>query len=215
MITLYSYWRSTAAYRVRIALNLKGLDYRIKPVHLVRDGGEQHSPGYMAVNPQQLVPTLEVDGETISQSLAIMEWLEERHAEPALLPEDPIARARARQIALIVACEMHPLNNLRVLQYLQGPLGIDDAAKRNWYQHWVTEGFASVEGLLRQRAVPADYCVSAEPTIADICVVAQVFNAERFACNMAPFLLIRGISERCLALPAFDRARPENQPDAV
>jgi len=214
VITLYSYWRSTAAYRVRIALNMKDLQYRTKAVHLVRDGGEQHGRDYTVINPQRLVPSLDLDGEYYGQSLAIMELLEERFPEPPLLPADPAARARARQIAQMIACDIHPLNNLRVLKYLTGPLGVDAEAKNNWYQHWVAEGFASIESCLRQRGQVTDYCVSDTPGLADICLVAQVYNAERFACDLRPYPLIRDINARCLQQEAFDCARPEKQPDA-
>lgn len=215
MITLYSYWRSTAAYRVRIALNLKQIDYRIQPVHLVRDGGEQHSESYRARNPQELVPTLDYKGDIYTQSLAIIELLEEKHAEPPLLPAYPTLRAKARQMAQLIACDVHPLNNLRVLQYLENQLHVDSEARKQWVRHWIEQGFSALETLLSDRDIDIPYSVTDEPGMADICLVAQAYNARRFEVDLAPYPTIVEIEQRCLQLEAFDRARPENQPDAA
>lgn len=215
MLTLYSYWRSSAAYRVRIALNLKGLAYRQVPVHLVQDGGQQRAADYRALNPQQLVPLLvdEVNGGArIAQSLAILEYLEEVFPVPAILPGDPLERAQVRALALHIACEIHPLNNLRVLQYLSGELGVDDAAKDAWYRHWVATGLAAVEQGLD--AFGERFSLGNRPGYLEACLVPQVYNARRFDCDLAPFPRIRQLTERCEALEAFRNAAPEVQPDA-
>lgn len=214
MITLYDYWRSSAAYRVRIALNLKGLAYHSVPVNLRT--GEEGLPGYRAVNPQGLVPTLVDDeGSPLTQSLAIIEYLEETRPLPALLPADPPARARVRALALVVACETHPLNNLRVLNHLGSVLGADKAARDAWYRHWVAEGLAALEALLASHPATGRYCHGDAPGLADICLIPQVYNARRFECDLQPYPTVTRISEACAALPAFDRARPELQPDAA
>jgi maleylacetoacetate isomerase len=213
-MVLYSYWRSSASYRVRMALNLKGIDYEIRPVHLVREGGEQFAEDYAALNPQQLVPTL-VDGETvITQSLAMLEYLEERHAEPALLPRDAADRARVRAIAQAVACEIHPLNNLRVLKYLIGTAGLDEDAKLAWYRHWTESGLAAVERLLDNPRT-GRFCHGDEPGLADCCLLPQVYNAERFECDIRPMARIRRICDELQTLPAVVDAMPENQTDAA
>lgn len=213
MTTLYGYFRSSAAYRVRIALNLKGLAYDQAPVNLVK--GEQRGEDFLARNPQGLVPALVTDdGVRLSQSLAICEYLDERYPEPALLPVDAAGRARVRALALSVACEIHPLNNLRVLKYLTGELGVDEAAKMTWYRHWIAEGFAALEAQLSREAGSGDFCHGDTPGLADLCLVPQVFNAERFACDLAPYPRIRRIVANCRALDAFARAAPEAQPDA-
>lgn len=213
-LLLYSYWRSSASYRVRMALNLKGLEYEIRPVHLVRDGGEQFSTAYSALNPQQLVPTL-VDGDqVITQSMAMLEYLEERHPEPALLPADPAGRARVRALAQLIACEIHPLNNLRVLKYLGGPAGLDENARQAWYRHWVENGLAAVEKLL-DHSQTGRFCHGDEPGLADCCLLPQVYNAHRFACDLEPMPRIRRICEELSTLPAVRQAMPENQPDAA
>jgi maleylacetoacetate isomerase len=213
-LTLYSYWRSSASYRVRMALNLKGLDYEIRPVHLVRDGGEQLSDDYAALNPQQLVPTL-VDGELrLTQSLAILEYLDERHPEPALLPSDAPGRARVRAIAQAVACEISPLNNLRVLKYLVGPAGLDEDAKLAWYRHWTETGLAAVERLLDSPHT-GRFCHGDEPGLADCCLLPQVYNAERFECDLTAFGRVRRICDALKAIDAVRDAAPENQPDAA
>ena len=211
---LYSYWRSSAAYRVRIALHLKDLPFTTAAVHLVRNGGEQHQQAYRDRNPQGLVPWL-VDGEVeLGQSLAIIEYLDEEYPWPALLPLEPAQRAHVRALALLVSCDIHPLNNLRVLRYLTDTAQLDKAARDAWYAHWIAEGFAAFESLV-QRHYDGAYCCGDTPTLADLCLVPQVYNAERFECDMAPYPTIRAITERCRALPAFAQAAPEAQPDAV
>jgi maleylacetoacetate isomerase len=214
-LTLYGYWRSSAAYRVRIALNLKGLAYRQVPVHLVKDGGQQRAADYRALNPQQLVPLL-VDeangGARISQSLAILEYLDEVFPVPALLPADPVERARVRSLAMHIACEIHPLNNLRVLQYLSAELGVDDEAKNAWYRHWVDQGLAAVEADLE--CFDGRLSLNDRPGYLEACLVPQVYNARRFACDLAAYPRILEIVARCETLPAFQQAAPEVQPDA-
>ncbi len=208
---LYDYFRSSAAYRVRIALNLKGLKADHRSIHLRRD--EQSAPDYRSVNPQKLVPTLVVGDRRIAQSLAIIEYLEERHPLPPLLPPGPEDRAWVRSIALAIACDIHPLNNLRVLRYLEGPLGLDAQRRDAWYAHWIDEGFAAIEQQLAERR-HGRLCFGDEPTLADVCLVPQVANAARVKLDMSPYPRIREINAACLALAAFDRARPENHPDA-
>jgi len=208
---LHGYFRSSAAYRVRIALNLKGLQVEHRFVHLRR--GEQRAHGYLGLNPQGFVPTLEVGERCLTQSLAIIEYLEERHPLPPLLPPGAEDRAWVRAIALAIACDIHPIDNLRVLQYLERTLGVDAAQRDAWYAHWIREGFTAIEAQLASRA-PAKFCFGDEPTLADVCLVPQVANARRVSLDLAPFARIRAINEACLALPAFDRARPEKQEDA-
>lgn len=215
-LTLYGYWRSSAAYRVRIALNLKGLAYRQVPVHLVKDGGQQRAADYRALNPQQLVPLL-VDeangGARISQSLAILEYLDEVFPVPALLPADPVERAQVRSLAMHIACEIHPLNNLRVLQYLSAELGVDDEAKNAWYRHWVETGLEAVERQLA--AGPAgDFCHGDTPGLADCVLVPQIFNAQRFGCRLDHVPRVMRVFERCMQHPAFIAAQPSRCPDA-
>ena len=208
---LYSYFRSSAAYRVRIALNLKGIAYETAPIHLVKDGGHNRRPEYRAVNPQMRVPALVTSsGEVLIQSLAIIDYLDETHPNPPLLPKDPIARARARSLAEIVACDIHPLNNTSPLRYLKRVMHQEQSAIDAWYHHWVTEGFEALEALVG----PGPYCCGSDVTIADICLVPQVYNARRLKVPLDKFPKIVAIGAACLALPAFDRARPENQPDA-
>ncbi len=212
MLTLYSYWRSSAAYRVRIALNLKGLAYQQVPVHLVKDGGQQHAADYLALNPQGLLPLL-VEGKTkIAQSLAILEYLEETHPQPALLPSDPGQRAQVRALALHIACDIHPLNNLRVLQYLSGTLGVEGEAKDTWYRHWVDVGLAAVEqGLMR---LPGRLSLGERPGYLEACLIPQVYNARRFNCDLNAYPRILDVVARCESLDAFKNAAPEVQPDA-
>lgn len=213
MTTLYGYFRSSAAYRVRIALNLKGIDYDQAPVNLVK--GEQRGEANLTRNPQGLVPILETsEGTQLTQSLAICEYLDELYPEPALLPAGAEGRARVRALAQIVACEIHPLNNLKVLKYLVGELGVDDEAKLGWYRHWIAEGFQALEARLTAEAGSGDFCHGSSPGLADICLVPQVFNAERFECDLSPYPTIRRIVANCRALPAFAEAAPEAQPDA-
>ncbi|KAB0549003.1 maleylacetoacetate isomerase [Pseudomonas argentinensis] len=215
MLTLYGYWRSSAAYRVRIALNLKGLAYRQVPVHLVRDGGEQHGEAYQALNPQGLVPLLvdeENGGAPIAQSLAIIEYLEEIFPVPAILPADPVERAQVRALALHLACDVHPLNNLRVLQYLGRELGVDDAAKNAWYRHWVAAGLAAVEQGLA--AYGDTFSLGTRPGYLEACLIPQVYNARRFDCDLDAYPRILALTARCEALEAFRHAAPDAQPDA-
>lgn len=213
-LTLYSYWRSSAAYRVRIGLNLKGLPYDIVPVHLVQDGGQQHAPGYRALNPQELVPTLCHGERRMGQSLAILEYLDEVWPTPALLPAGARERQRVRALAQLVACEVHPLNNLRVLQYFEREWKLPQPAREQWVRHWIEDGFRAAEALLAGHPSTGDFCEGDTPGLADCCLVPQVYNARRFNVDLAPYPAIRRIEAACLALPAFDAARPENQPDA-
>lgn len=210
---LYGYFRSSAAYRVRIALNLKGLPYTQAPINLVK--GEQRSIANLARHPQGLVPVLETDeGAQLTQSLAICEYLDERHPNPALLPADATERARVRALAQVVTCEIHPLNNLKVLKHLVGELGVDDGAKLAWYRHWISEGFDALETMLKAEAGTGKFCHGDTPSLADICLVPQVYNAERFECDLSAYPTIRRIVEQCNALEAFQKAAPGEQPDA-
>jgi maleylpyruvate isomerase len=211
---LYSYFRSSAAYRVRIALNLKGLDYEYAPVHLLRDGGQQLKPEYRELNPDGIVPTL-VDGDDVlTQSLAIIEYLEETHPEPALLPRNPIDRAFVRSVALQVACEIHPVDNLRVLKYLKHELKVADEVKDAWYKHWIDSGFAALEKRLARDKRVGSLTFGDTPTIADLCIVPQVFNAQRFNIDLTPYPTIARIAEAANQLDAFAKAAPAQQPDA-
>lgn len=211
---LYSYYRSSAAYRVRIALNLKKLPYETVSVHLLNNGGEHRQPSYSTLNPQKLVPALEDGGTVFAQSLAIIEYLDERYPQIPLLPADAGGRARVRAIAQLIACDTHPLNNLRVLQYLQQHFGADEAAKSKWYAHWIHESFAALETLL-QKPETGRFCHGDTPTLADCCLVPQVYNARRFKVDLSPYPNIVRIDAECSALPAFQTALPENQPDAA
>ncbi len=211
---LYGYFRSSAAYRVRIALNLKGLEYEAVSVHLLKDGGQQRSESYKALNPTELVPTL-VDGElALGQSMAILEYLEETHPEPALLPRDPAGRARVRAIAQTIACDIHPLNNLRVLQHLKRELKVDDDTKDAWYRHWVDVGLRGVEALLANHPATGRFCHGDQVTLADVLLVPQVYNARRFDCDLSGMPTITRIVEACASLDGFQRAEPARQPDA-
>ena len=214
MIKLYTYYRSSAAYRVRIGLQLKGLAYESIPVHLARDGGEQLHGSYRAINPGALVPCL-VDGElTLSQSLAILEYLEEKYPETPLLPGDAAGRARVRALALIVACDIHPLNNLRVLRYLGSELRLAEAGQTAWYQHWVREGLQVIETHLARDTQTGAFCHGDTPGLADCCLIPQVFNARRFDVDLTGYPLIATIAARAAELPAFVAAHPSRQPDA-
>jgi maleylacetoacetate isomerase len=211
---LYSYWRSSAAYRARIALNLKGLPYELVPVNIAPGGAEQHTPGYHAVNPQRMVPVL-VDGErVIRQSLAIVEYLDESYAGARLLPVTARERARARSLALAVACDIHPLNNTRVLQWLESEFNTPQVERERWVRHWIETGLEALEELLAANPSTGAYCEGDTPSIADICLVPQCYNAQRFMVDLTRYPTVKRIYEQCLTLPAFDRARPENQPDA-
>ncbi|HZH26292.1 MAG TPA: maleylacetoacetate isomerase [Azospirillaceae bacterium] len=208
---LYGYFRSSAAFRVRIGLNLKGLAYEHAGVHLRKN--EQRAAAYADLNPQMLVPAL-VDGEQVlTQSLAILEYLDETHPEPPFLPRDPAGRARVRAIAQIVACDVHPLNNLRVLRYLERDMGQDQARRDAWYAQWIVEGFAAIEATLAKGPTGA-FCHGDTPTLADICLVPQVFNARRVPFDFAPYPTLMRVFEACMRLPAFDAAQPSRQPDA-
>jgi maleylacetoacetate isomerase len=208
---LYDYFRSSAAYRVRIALNLKGLKAERKFVHLRK--GSQRDAQYKGVNAQGLVPTLEIGGVRLTQSLAIIEYLDEKYPEPPLVPRNAEDRAFARAIAMTIACDIHPIDNLRVLQYLERELGVDPAKRDQWYSHWIREGFDAMEKQLAARGASPFACGSSA-TIADICIVPQVANASRVKLPMEPYARIRAINEACLKLQAFADARPEAQPDA-
>nr|ALV86712.1 maleylacetoacetate isomerase [uncultured bacterium P1N3] len=211
MMKLYNYFRSSASFRVRIALNLKGLDYDYLPVHIAR--GEHKTGPFSAISPDMLVPLLEDDGERFTQSMAIIEYLDEIHPEPALLPHDPVGRAHVRALAQTVACEIHPLNNLRVLKYLVRELKLGDDAKNIWYRHWVREGMLAFERQLALR--PASlYCWGDTPTLADCCLVPQVFNGQRFDCDFSGLPRTMAAFEACMQLDAFQRAQPSRCPDA-
>lgn len=212
---LYTYFRSSAAYRVRIALNLKGLAYAAVPVHLLKDGGQQNAPAYRALSPLGTVPTLVTDdGAALIQSLAIVEYLDETHPQPPLLPADALGRARVRALAQLVACDIHPVNNLRILNYLKQHFGADEEQRNAWYRHWVMEGLTAFEQLLAASPVTGAFCHGDAPNLADCCLVPQVFNARRFGCPLDALPNIVRIAERCEALPAFVAAAPQNQPDA-
>jgi len=211
---LYSYFRSSAAYRVRIALNLKGLPYDYVPVHLLKDGGQQRGESYVTLNPQGLVPTFVDDELIIGQSLATIEYLDETHPEPSLLPGSPDDRARIRDLALMVACDIHPINNLRILKYLKHTLQVDDDAKDAWYRHWTEEGLRALESRVANDRGTGAYCHGDVPTLADICLVPQMANARRFNCDLSGMPTLVRIDEACRALPAFEKAAPQNQPDA-
>jgi maleylacetoacetate isomerase len=209
-LILHSAWRASAPYRVRIALNLKGLAYAYAPVNLA--SGEQRQDAYLAVNRQSLVPALEVDGAILTQSLAIMEWLEETHPNPPLLPADPLDRATVRAMADIIACDIHPVNNLRILKSLAA-IGQDEAARNAWVARWVAEGFDALEPMI---AAHGDgWAFGAAPTIADCCLIPQVYNAQRFGVDLGPWPLITSLADRAQAHPAFAQAHPDRQPDAV
>ncbi|MCZ4336673.1 maleylacetoacetate isomerase [Shewanella colwelliana] len=214
---LYGYWRSSAAYRVRIALNLKGLDAELISVHLVKGGGEQHSESYAALNPQELVPTFvdsDQDGNAfvLTQSMAIVEYLDEQYPQAPLLPSTTQAKASVRALALSIACEIHPLNNLRVLQYLSDTLKVSDEAKNQWYHHWIAQGFSALEKQLTQCA--GRYCFGDCVTVADLCLIPQLYNAKRFNVDLTPYPTICRVWDNCHQLDAFINAAPEQQADA-
>ena len=211
---LYDYFRSSASYRVRIALNLKGLPYEAVPVHLVRDGGEQLKADYRAINPSALVPALQDGDAVITQSLAILEYLDETHPMAPLLPRDALGRARVRSLSLMIACDIHPLDNLRVLRYLVKQAGLSDEAKNAWYVHWVQEGFTALEALLARSPDTGRFCHGDAPTMADCLLVPQVFNASRFGIDLAPYPTIVRIDAACQQISAFAEAHPTRQSDA-
>lgn len=211
---LYSYFRSSAAYRVRIGLNLKGLTYETVAVHLTQNGGQQYSEHFLQVNPAALVPALQDQGAIFTQSLAILEYLDEQYPEAPLLPADPVRRAQARSLAMNIACDIHPLNNLRVLKYLKSTLGLDQDARDNWYRHWVELGLGAVEALLLQYQPQARYSFTDEPGLFEAVLIPQLANARRLGSCLDHVPHLLALEERCLALPAFIQAAPENQPDA-
>lgn len=208
---LYSYFRSSAAYRVRIALNFKGISYETVPIHLTKDGGRQHTPEYRTINPQARVPVLVLpSGDVLTQSMAIIEFLDETHPQPPLLPADAVSRAKVRAIAQAIACDIHPLNNLIALQYLKRQLKHEQAEIDAWYHHWILEGFGALEAILGS----GPYSYGATITLADVCLVPQVANARRLKVPLEKFPKIVAADAACLKLAAFEKARPENQPDA-
>ncbi len=212
---LYSYWRSSAAYRVRIALNLKGLPYVVLPVHLVNNGGEQHRSEFHAVNPQELVPVLVDGAHALRQSIAIIEYLDEAYPGSArLLPSEPLARARVRGLALAIACDVHPMNNTRALQYLERELHVPEVERARWTRHWIALGFAALEELLAPDPATGRFCHGDAPGMADALLVPQLYNARRWSLDLAPYPTLCRIETECAALDAFERARPENQVDA-
>jgi maleylpyruvate isomerase len=210
-VRLYTYFRSSAAYRVRIALNLKGLTAEMIPIHLQKEGGRHKTADYRAINPQMRIPALALDsGDVLVQSLAIIEYLDEVHPQPPLLPRDPLARAKVRGFAQVIACDIHPLNNVGPLRYLKNALGQEQSRIDAWYHHWILEGFAALETMVR----PAPYAFGGEVTLADVCLVPQVYNARRLKVPLDGFPKLVAVDAACAKLEAFERARPENQPDA-
>lgn len=210
---LYGFCRSSAAFRVRIALNLKGLAYEQVSIHLRRN--VQRSPDFLKLNPQGLVPALIDGGLVLPQSLAIAEYLEETHPEPALLPRDPAGRARVRALAQAIACDIHPIDNLRVLRYLGKPMGLDEKQVETWFNHWIKEGFDGIEPILATDGMAGEFCHGDRPGLADLCLVPQIFNAKRYpSFDLKPYPTIMRIFDACMKLPAFEKAIPENQPDA-
>lgn len=211
---LYTFFRSSASYRVRIALNLKGLSYEQAPIHLRRGGGEQFTAAYKAVNPQALVPTLEDGGRVLTQSLAIVEYLDEKYPQPPLLPSDPADRALVRSMALVIACEVHPIQNLRVLNHVKKEYNQTDDQVNRWAQHWIDLGLSALEQLIVAQPKRGKFCFGDTPTLADICLVPQLGNARRYGCDLTRYPTLQQIEKTCMALPAFSNAAPEKQPDS-
>jgi len=211
---LYTFFRSSASFRVRIALNLKNIPYDQAPIHLRRGGGEQLMAAYKAINPQALVPALEDNGSILTQSLAIIEYLEEKYPQPPILPTDPADKALVRSMAMVIACEVHPIQNLRVLNYVKATYNQTDAQVNQWAQHWIDLGLAALEQMIGAQSKRGKFCFGDSPTLADICLVPQLGNARRYGCDLAKYASILEIEKNCMALPAFAAAAPEKQPDA-
>ena len=213
-LTLYGYWRSSAAYRVRIALNLKGLQYTQQPVHLVKDGGQQHAPAYLAMNPQALVPTLQHGSAVLTQSMAIMEYLEECWPAPALLPAQPLARARVRALAMLLVADTHPIGNLRVLQHLKASFAMTDPQRGDWMRHWMALNLTALEHQLSTSPSTGRFCHGDTPGLADVCLIPQLYNARRWELPLGGYAWLNRIDAACGELEAFKRAAPDVQPDA-
>jgi len=213
-LILYSYFRSSAVFRVRIALNLKGLRYQLRPIHLKRQGGENWGTEYLAINPQGLVPVLSDSRRVFNQSLAIIEYLEDLYPEPPLLPASPRDRAQVRALAQMVTSDIHPLNNLRVLDYLKDHLHSSVPQRHAWYCHWIHEGFKAIETILDRNPATGMFCHGDQPGLADVCLVPQVYNARRYGCDLSAYPTICRIDQHCRSMEAFKHAAPENQPDA-
>jgi len=211
---LHSYWRSSASYRVRIALELKGLSVEYVPVHLLKEGGAQYSAAYRALNPQARVPTLETPAGALTQSMAIMEWLEETHPEPALMPGEAYARAQVRSLAQVLVADIQPLQNLSVVHYLRENLHADEVGVKQWLREWIARGLAAFEAMLAVLPARGEFCWGDTPTLADVCLVPQCYSSRRFGVEPDDYPLIARIERACTALPAFQRAAPERQPDA-
>ena len=215
MLRLYDFWRSSAAYRVRIALNLKGLDYDSVPIHLVKDGGAQHTAAFRRINPQELVPALEVDGDVLTQSLAIIEYLDEIYPDPAILPRRPDDRARVRAMALSIAADIHPIQNLRVLDYLRQELKQAEGPVQQWARHWIELGLIALSDLIDRAPGRGRYCYGDSVTVADVMLVPQLANARRFGCDLGKIGKLVEVERALLQIPAFHKAAPENQPHAA
>jgi len=213
MMVLHDFWRSSAAYRVRIALNIKGIEYRQVSHKLA--AGEQRAAEYLALNPQGLVPALQLEQGVIAQSLALIEYLEEIHPLPSLLPNDPFARATVRAMANAIVCDIHPLNNLRIINYLRSEFSADETAVTRWIRHWITLGFEALETQVRRHSAEGRHCYGVAPSMADLCLVPQMYNARRFGCDLAPFPTLVAVDAHCRKLGAFAHAAPEAQPDAT